>query len=508
LSERTAYALRPPLSSAGPAFLTGLAVGTAAVAVLTVSKVWAVLLLGGLAVGIGAFLSRQWKHYWIAIFLSTIPFNVTKLVYFEPEDVAALKRHYKILVNENLVPQLYISDLPFLVLLAIWLGELLTRRSRLRVPREMALALAFLAWCLFTLIDAPAPFLGLVWAFYEIKMILVLLWLVNASLTRSSLRVVVASLVAALALQAAITVINYRWQLGPEIFRRLVSATETRLETRRSPERGTGTDYVYEKGALLRGTGAVGAGNAQAKFFVVLLPLALASCFLAPPGLIRLLCLSCFGLGAVALYLTYSRGGLLTGLLGTGLLVFLRYRAGYVDRKSFVALAVSVAVVAGAALPLFVDFLTSRPGYFRIRLDHLDHGFRFAAENPLTGVGVNNFNVAVRESDHQGIFDTMPIHNHYLRLFIETGALGLLLQLSFLLVVLRQAYRLIRAPDPFLATVAMAALAGVAAILVYWADDIFYDVILRTQFWILLGLILVIRRLAAEQEETAASSTG
>jgi O-antigen ligase len=311
---------------------------------------------------------------------------------------------------------------------------------------------------------------------------------------------VVATLVATLTLQAAITIVNYRWQLGPDLFRSLVSITQTRLETRQGPARGTGTDYVYERGSLLRGTGAVGPGNAQAKFIVALLPLALASFFLASSGLKRALCLGGFGLSLAALYLTFSRGGLLTGLLGTGLFLFLRYRSGYFDRKAFVTLVVAGLVGLGALVPYLVDFLMSRPGYFQIRLDHMSHGLRFAAESPLLGVGVNNFNVAVRQMDHAGVFDAMPIHNHYLRLFIETGTLGLILHLSFLLLLLRQGYRLIRVRDPFLATTAMALVAGVVAILVYWSDDIFYDVIIRTEFWILLGLILVVRRLAAEEE--------
>ena len=489
---------RPWTSSIRAAAGLGAVAAAVAAAAVTVSPVWAVLLLAGLAIAIGSLLARPWKHYWLAVFLATIPFNVTKLLFYEPEDVAALKRHYGILVNENLVPQLYLADLPFLVLLAIWAGEILARKSRLQVPREALLAVAFVGWGLFTLHGAPAPFLGLMWALYEIKVILVLLWLVNASLSRSSLRLVLSTIVVTLALQSAITIANYRWQIGPSLLSGLFGVTQTRLEARQGPARGTGTDYVHEKGALLRGTGTVGVGNAQAKFFVSVLPLALASFLVAAPGLARAFALASFVLGFVALYLTYSRGGLLTGLFGTAVFLFLRYRAGHIGRRAFVFLAVGGGLAVASSVPFLYEYLTSRPGYFRARLDHVREGFRIAAEHPLFGVGVNNFNVAVQGMDREGVFATMPIHNHYLRLFIETGALGLALHLGFLLLVVRHAYRLIRAPDPFLATTAMALLAGVLAILVYWSDDIFYDVIIRTQFWVMLGLIFVVRRLAAE----------
>jgi len=51
-------------------------------------------------------------------------------------------------------------------------------------------------------------FLGLMWALYEIKVILVLLWLVNASLSRSSLRLVLST--AGMGLLVLLTVVGIR----------------------------------------------------------------------------------------------------------------------------------------------------------------------------------------------------------------------------------------------------------------------------------------------------------
>jgi O-antigen ligase len=477
----------------------GLGAGVFIAAVATVSTVWAVLVVGGLVLVGGSLVVRNFKHYWIAVFLATIPFNVTKLLFYTPADVAELKRDWHLVVNENLVPQLYVSDLPFLVLLAIWFSEVLTRQTRVRIPREVMLIFAFVAWCLFTLRSAPAPFLGMVWAYYELKMVLVILWLVNASLSRSSLRLIVATLLATLALQSTITIVNYRWQLGADFFRKLVSMTETRLEVRQGSKRGTGADYVYETGELLRGTGSVGAGNSQAKFFVALLPLALTLAFLGSGAIERLLGLGCYLLGLGALYLTYSRGGMLMCLLGTGVLVFLHYLSGNINRKAFVSLVVAGLLAVGAAVPYLYSYLTVRPGFFQIRLDHINAGLEFATDNPIAGVGVNNFNLGVREKDTRKIFSTAPIHNHYLRLIVEIGIIGVVLHFVFLIAFMRQAYRSIFERDKFLAAVAMALLAGVISILVYWMDDIFYEVIIRTEFAVLLGLILVVRQVAIKE---------
>jgi O-antigen ligase len=309
---------------------------------------------------------------------------------------------------------------------------------------------------------------------------------------------VVATVMVVVALQGAFTIVNYRWQIGPELLRGLVSQTETRLEVRRGPARQTGADYVYETGSLLRGTGTVGTGNAQAKFFVALLPLTLAFAFVPSAGLLRVASLTCFALGGAALYLTYSRGGLIVAMLGTGMFLFLQFLGGQMQRKTFITMIVVGLLGLGAATPYLFKFFTSRPGFFQIRLDHLRHGVAFAADSPLVGMGVNNFNVAVREKDRAGVFSTMPIHNHYLRLVVETGVLGLALQLLFLFAIIRQGYRSIFSSDPFLAITATALVAGVLSILVYWMDDIFYDVIIRTEVAVLLGLILVVRQLVIE----------
>jgi len=468
-------------------------------AVVTLSKSWAILTLGGLCLTLGSLLSPSFKDYWIALFITTVPINVTKLIYYTPDEFAALKRTWHITVNENLVPLLYVSDLPLMVLLAIWFSEVLMRKTRFRMPREVLLILVFVAWCLFTLRGAPAPFLGYVWAYFELKMVLIVLWLANASLSRNSLRWIVAVLLLTLFTQSALTVVNYRWQLGPEFLAKLVKTTDVRPENKQGPKRGTGADYVYETGALLRGTGSVGAGNSEAKFFVGLLPLALTLVFVGANGLVQAIGVACYGAGLFALYLTYSRGGLLMALLGTTILLFLQYLGGHIPRKAFVTLVALGLLSLGAATPYLMNFITSRPGFLKIHREHIMDGLVLAADTPLAGVGVNNFNVAVREKDTKKTFAYMPVHNHYLRLAVEIGLVGLGLNLWFLVAFMRQAYRSIFDRDPFLAAVAMGLLAGVISILVYWMDDIFYEVVIRTEFSILLGLMLVVRQIAIKQ---------
>ena len=129
-------------------------------------------------------------------------------------------------------------------------------------------------------------------------------------------------------------------------------------------------------------------------------------------------------------------------------------------------------------------------------------------QKPIMGVGINNFQVSIGPLDREGVFGSQPIHNHYLRIGIETGFVGLALFVPFFLWVVVQGYRSIQSKDRFLSSTAMALLASHIAIMVYWADDIFYDATLTTLTWINIALILVIQRLDREASATSHTPPG
>ena len=118
-----------------------------------------------------------------------------------------------------------------------------------------------------------------------------------------------------------------------------------------------------------------------------------------------------------------------------------------------------------------------------------------AVSRPLFGVGMNNFNVSISEDAYGGIFSRMPIHNHYLRLSLETGLVGLALYLAFYFWVARAAYRAVDIEDRFLSATSMALFASLIAIFVYWMDDLFYAVVIRAQLWIVVSTAVLIHQL-------------
>jgi O-antigen ligase len=265
---------------------------------------------------------------------------------------------------------------------------------------------------------------------------------------------------------------------------------------------------VFETGDLLRGTGTVGVANNQAKYYVMLIPLALMCGVMATKTGDRVLFFSAFALGMAGLYYTFSRGGVLCTLFALGLLPLLLAKRGIVNRKHIVMLLVVGCLAAVVSIPFFYDYLTTRPGYFDLRFKHIYYGIMGVLESSFFGMGMNNFTVTVTEHQYEGIFQTMPIHNHYLRIGMETGILGLLLYLSFFVWVAVQAYRSIFVKDMFLSTTSMALLASLLGIMLYWMDDIFYDIVIRTQFWVLVSLIVVIRRLSSKDLSQGMTAIG
>jgi predicted secreted protein len=478
------------------AVLVGVAAAVGAAVLMQLSAVWLALVSVGLLVFAGSFVARDAKVYWLSIFLAAVPLNITKLFFWSPEDVALIKQTFGIYINENLVPQMYLADLPLAMLLLIWCGEIIARRQRIEVPRPLLMMAGFLVWAVGSVMQERAPLLGISWLVYEIKLAVMFLWFVNARLDRRAVRHALAVLLLSLVVQSGITFYTYIAQTGENVFGSLFGASQSSQEARVGPARGSGAAFVFEQGALRRGTGTIGTANLEAKYFVLLLPLALvgAACAVRPPA--RIAAGTALVAGLAALYLTYSRGGLLCALLSLALVPVLLARSGWWSRKALATTAVAAVAAVMVASPFLLSFLGSRPGFSRTRLDQTLYGLELWWNTPIAGVGINNFNLAVSPLAYDGTFAGSPIHNHYLRIAIETGAIGAVLYFGFFLWATRLAYRLTAASDQFVAAVAAGLCAALIGNAVYWVEDLFYDPIIRMQTWICVALVAVLARLA------------
>jgi putative inorganic carbon (HCO3(-)) transporter len=258
-----------------------------------------------------------------------------------------------------------------------------------------------------------------------------------------------------------------------------------------------------------RATGTIGDPNELAA--ALLVGLALGAGFAVAQGsslALRLGGLLAVPLCAAGIFLSASRGGLIA--LGV-MLVVATFTAG---RWRVAVTALFVAVVAGGALyftqlaplPARERLLTANGGSGRSELWKV--GLRIARAHPVGGVGVGNAeraaaNYVLRPGViHQSslIFSVQPfpVHNTYLQVLAEMGAVGLLLFLAVVVVCLGCALRAARVAakrrDVTMEALSRAVFLAVVGTVV---ADFFISVEFSKLLWLLLGLcpaVLVVAR--------------
>jgi O-antigen ligase/tetratricopeptide (TPR) repeat protein len=182
--------------------------------------------------------------------------------------------------------------------------------------------------------------------------------------------------------------------------------------------------------------------NQLAAFLVLTLPLALGAWMDARARgfAAQVSPLLTLGFGAVVLALTGSLGGWVS--IGGGGLAFaaLALTRGRGRRAAVVAGAAAAATAV--ALMLFTPLLekaAARSHSMHVRRAYWIAAGRVIAERPVAGVGLANFedHFARVKGDVQQ--ETRHVHNDYLQIFAETGAVGLLVFAGFLALGLRRA---------------------------------------------------------------------
>lgn len=151
---------------------------------------------------------------------------------------------------------------------------------------------------------------------------------------------------------------------------------------------------------------------------------------------------------------TQSRGGLIAGATAVAASTVL------LPRRRHQILAALIPILALTTLffalnPEAYKRVTQQDGGGTGRTELWRIAARIAEDNPIVGVGVNNFVVreqayvlrvgSLRYAQQLVIDDPKVVHNMYLQMFAETGLVGLTLFLGMIAALLRATYRAARA---------------------------------------------------------------
>lgn len=256
-----------------------------------------------------------------------------------------------------------------------------------------------------------------------------------------------------------------------------------------------------ESGGLMRIGGTIGSPNNASGYLAFMLVLACGVLLAGLKQTYKWLAAAVLALGGLALIFTFSRGGWAALALSTAVMLFF-----FARRMRLLSWKVPLGVTAVLVLVclpfqeaisrrLFEDDRNS--AYSRIPLMRL--AFRIIEDNPVLGVGSNNFSTVmdrylIPELRSGFVF---AVHNKYLLVWAETGTLGLLAYLAFLLGTLRRGWQCWKFQDRLLATLGFALAAGLAGHMLHMTVEVFNGRPLAQLVWLTAGLLTAMHRMGA-----------
>jgi O-antigen ligase len=252
---------------------------------------------------------------------------------------------------------------------------------------------------------------------------------------------------------------------------------------------------------LMRNGGTIGVPNVAGAYLSILLACAVSLLFTNPGRAHKWLAMAVLGFGGVALIFTFSRGAWIA------LIVALTVICYSVWHRRGLSLKVPIAVLVVSTL-LYLPFhslISQRlfgddKGSAEVRIPLMKLAYRVIADNPVRGVGTNNFAVAMDryltpEFRHTWLF---TVHNKYLLILAETGIGGLLAYLAFLLGTARTGWQCWKLQEPLLSPLALGFVGGIVGNMVHQAVDVFHIRAIQELLWLVAGLLTAMYRISAE----------
>lgn len=477
----------------------GLAIGIAAVIAATVLKP---VLLGSALIGIivliPTFVLRDPKPYWLFLLIVSIPIDFGKQLTKNFVDPVSLSTTYGPPASEITSIDIYASDAVLFAMVIVWLARLCQRRERFYFPRVGYLYLIYLVWgLLLSLVNAEALVLSIFEWCRDLLYLLSFVYLVNNVVSRAQLRAVTFALLTGLAV-ASVSIVGF-FDLGVRTNSVLFARDTATTEPLNPHESSTDSEWGIKRSSGIFSHGAVAAYYLEFTLFV-----GLAAFLTAKRRGPWLLYGGLFGLGCIALYLTFSRSGLLGFGAGSAVFFVVGRWSRLISRQQFRLVVFGFGLLVAASAPLLVISYEARTQSIFRRVEFIEIVLKLYDKRPLLpifGAGMNNSSVEVKNSTEQ-LTDrghkatAQSMHTQYLVVLTEVGIFGFLLYFGFFgriaLIGVRSMKRMEQS-DKALVTAMVASLASIA---VHYVGDGFGGHSINAMLWLYAGLIIAIVRRA------------
>ena len=450
-------------------------------------KKWLILTLAGLAVLVPAIILKDSQPYWLALFICSLPFEISKNLFKGSVDSQWVFDNLGMPPWGSVALKLYLSDLPFLVLLILWIVRSTTAREPIYLPKRAVIILAFLGWVSAISLFANYPHLSFLELLRQYRYFLIFLYFINNLRSKRQIRVLIISLLFTLFLEGLVTCLLYQLRISSLGFGNFFGETEGLKDLGVSEG---------ESGSI-RSVGTFSHPSGAAMYLVLLIPLSLAFFLTARGRRYRFLHLSIAAVGIAGLIVTFSRAALVAFFGGMAVFLVLALRRRLIPRW-LKPLLLFGCIGLAAASPLLYYYMSTRPEAFKYRIYLMETGWEMLKSNAILGVGLANSTAAKRDylTERQYADDEkLAIHNHHLVILVETGVFGCFLFLGIVFSLGVDALRLSQSKDTYIAAVSLAILSSYTAIFIYgWGDNIAGNAH-NTLMWVLAALIVVFKKM-------------
>jgi len=262
-------------------------------------------------------------------------------------------------------------------------------------------------------------------------------------------------------------------------------------------ENDTSSRVLQRVNGTLRSPNNAGAYLAQ--MFLILLPcLALKTTRWQKWFLAGLLLFTIYNLVG-----TESRGAWTSAVIGIAVVAAISLFKGWLNLQKLVLVLVVVALFSLVFSGTIITRLTEDDnGAADARGPLAAIAFNMIRDNPIVGVGANNFGIALNdyiEADQFGAWLNL-VHNGWLLVWSETGTIGLLFYLIFWMAILSQAVGLVRSGHPIYAPLALGIIASLLGASMHMMVDIFGSRILAQIIWMEAAFVTALRRLDLHEQ--------
>jgi len=241
-----------------------------------------------------------------------------------------------------------------------------------------------------------------------------------------------------------------------------------------------------------RAFGNFPSANSFAGFLVLFIPIAIGLFLYEHDFKLRLWLAAAITAMAVALFLTYSKAGLIALAVGAAIMVYGGLSVPKSGRRPG-RLVVPLLLTSGVLVYIFWAFFgfnaTAAIGNVSGRGELWRGAWRMVMDRPWLGAGPGNFGTEFTHYQTGAVFSNYA-HNTYLQAAVEQGVLGLMAFLGTMVAVLAWSWRRVRAEQgggP--AWLRLGLVGGLAAFIVHnTVDYTWYIPGVAISFWIVAGL--------------------